>query len=50
MAKVTGLGGIFYKVADTAATQAWYREDLGARVRLRQSWNGKPAHTCKNDQ
>lgn len=29
MAKVTGLGGIFYKVADTAATQAWYREHLG---------------------
>ena len=29
MARVTGLGGIFYKVADTAATQAWYRENLG---------------------
>ena len=29
MAKVTGLGGIFYKVADTAATQAWYQETLG---------------------
>jgi catechol 2,3-dioxygenase-like lactoylglutathione lyase family enzyme len=29
MAKVTGLGGIFYKVADTAATQAWYRDNLG---------------------
>ena len=29
MAKVTGLGGIFYKVADTAATQAWYHENLG---------------------
>ncbi|MDQ3144186.1 MAG: VOC family protein [Pseudomonadota bacterium] len=29
MAKVTGLGGIFYKVADTAATQAWYQENLG---------------------
>ena len=29
MARVTGLGGIFYKVADTTATQAWYRENLG---------------------
>ncbi|HEX8574471.1 MAG TPA: VOC family protein [Allosphingosinicella sp.] len=29
MAKVTGLGGIFYKVADTEATQRWYRETLG---------------------
>jgi catechol 2,3-dioxygenase-like lactoylglutathione lyase family enzyme len=29
MAKVTGLGGIFYKVADPAATQAWYQDHLG---------------------
>ena len=29
MAKVTGLGGIFYKVADTGATQKWYLETLG---------------------
>ena len=29
MALVTGLGGIFYKVADTAATQKWYQEMLG---------------------
>ena len=29
MAKVTGLGGIFYKVADTAATQKWYQDTLG---------------------
>ena len=29
MAKVTGLGGIFYKVADTAATQKWYLDTLG---------------------
>ena len=29
MARVTGLGGIFYKVADTAATQKWYQETLG---------------------
>ena len=29
MAKVTGLGGIFYKVADTERTKAWYQENLG---------------------
>jgi len=29
MARVTGLGGIFYKVADTAATKAWYQDKLG---------------------
>lgn len=29
MGKVTGLGGIFYKVADPAKTLAWYKENLG---------------------
>ena len=29
MAKVTGLGGIFYKVADPEATRAWYLANLG---------------------
>ena len=29
MAKVTGLGGVFYKVADTAATTKWYQDNLG---------------------
>lgn len=29
MARVTGLGGIFYKVADTEATKRWYSETLG---------------------
>ncbi|MCA1654100.1 MAG: VOC family protein [Sphingomicrobium sp.] len=29
MAKVTGLGGIFTKVADPAATKKWYFEMLG---------------------
>lgn len=29
MAKITGLGGIFYKAADPARTQAWYMENLG---------------------
>ena len=29
MARVTGLGGIFYKVSDTERTKAWYQENLG---------------------
>ena len=29
MAKVTGVGGIFYKVEDTEATARWYKENLG---------------------
>lgn len=29
MAKITGLGGVFYVVKDPEATRAWYRENLG---------------------
>ncbi len=29
MAGVTGIGGIFYKVADPAATRGWYKRHLG---------------------
>jgi catechol 2,3-dioxygenase-like lactoylglutathione lyase family enzyme len=29
MAKVIGLGGVFYKVTDPAKTQAWYKDMLG---------------------
>jgi catechol 2,3-dioxygenase-like lactoylglutathione lyase family enzyme len=29
MAKITGIGGIFYKVADVEKTNAWYRDMLG---------------------
>ena len=29
MARVTGLGGVFYQVADIAATRSWYQEMLG---------------------
>ena len=29
MATITGLGGIFYKVADPDKTRAWYQENLG---------------------
>ena len=29
MAKITGLGGVFYVVKDPAATRQWYKEKLG---------------------
>jgi hypothetical protein len=29
MARITGLGGIFYKVADPEMTRAWYQVKLG---------------------
>jgi catechol 2,3-dioxygenase-like lactoylglutathione lyase family enzyme len=32
MARITGIGGIFMKVADPAATRAWYAEHLGLAV------------------
>jgi predicted enzyme related to lactoylglutathione lyase len=35
MAKVTGLGGVFFRCADPAAMKAWYREHLGIES---ESW------------
>lgn len=29
MAKITGLGGVFYVASDPAATREWYRDTLG---------------------
>ena len=29
MARITGLGGVFYKVEDVERTKAWYAETLG---------------------
>lgn len=29
MARITGLGGLFYKVEDPERTRAWYQETLG---------------------
>jgi catechol 2,3-dioxygenase-like lactoylglutathione lyase family enzyme len=37
MAKVLGVGGVFMKAGDPAATVAWYRDVLGLDV---QAWNG----------
>lgn len=32
MARVTGVGGVFMKVADPAATRAWYAAHLGLAI------------------
>jgi predicted enzyme related to lactoylglutathione lyase len=37
MARVTGIGGIFFKARDRAALAAWYRDQLGVPV---QDWHG----------
>jgi predicted enzyme related to lactoylglutathione lyase len=37
MAKVTGLGGIFFKARDPVALGAWYAKHLGLRV---EEWGG----------
>lgn len=37
MARVTGIGGIFFKARDAEALRAWYREHLGLDI---QSWGG----------
>ena len=38
MARVLGVGGVFFKASDPAALGAWYREHLGLEVDA--SWGG----------
>ena len=54
MSKVTGIGGVFFKVKDPAATRAWYAETLrlassewGAKLPAEgvAVWNPFPATT-----
>ena len=37
MARVTGIGGIFFQAQHPAALRSWYREHLGIDV---QDWGG----------
>ena len=43
MAKVTGLGGIFYKVANIDRTKRWYAETLGlgGKYGISFAWRGQ---------
>ena len=43
MARITGLGGIFYKVADPERTKAWYAEilGLGGEYGIMFGWKGQ---------
>ena len=44
MARVTGLGGVFYVVKDPEATRAWYRDKLGidGPYGPQMAWAGEP--------
>ena len=44
MARITGLGGVFYKVSDTERTARWYRETLGlgGEWGIMFSWKAEP--------
>lgn len=44
MAKVLGLGGLFFKSRDTAALMAWYQRVLGLTV---EPWGGVVFHAAK---
>ena len=37
MARVTGIGGVFFKASDPKALAAWYREHLGMQL---EEWGG----------
>lgn len=37
MAKVLGVGGVFFKAKDPSALRAWYRDKLGLTI---ESWGG----------
>ena len=37
MARITGIGGVFFKSADPKALSAWYRDVLGLEL---QDWGG----------
>jgi catechol 2,3-dioxygenase-like lactoylglutathione lyase family enzyme len=44
MARITGLGGIFFKAKDSKALAAWYRDTLGLAL---EDWGGA---LIKNDK
>jgi len=46
MARVTGIGGVFFKAKDPAALKQWYSEHLGLRL---ESWGGS-IFRWKDDQ
>lgn len=46
MARVTGIGGIFFKAKDAPALQTWYKRHLGIDV---QAWGGASFDWCDKD-
>src|SRR5438067_1790553 len=47
MAKVLGIGGVFFKSSDPAALSRWYREHLGVDV---QPWGGAQFLFARRDK
>ena len=46
MARVTGIGGVFFKARDADALRTWYREHLQLDI---QSWGGVTLHWRDGD-
>jgi catechol 2,3-dioxygenase-like lactoylglutathione lyase family enzyme len=42
MAKVLGVGGVFFKAKDPAALRNWYRDKLGLSI---EDWGGSVLHS-----
>jgi len=47
MARVTGIGGIFFKANDLDASKQWYQTNLGIDI---QQWNGAAFEWRERDQ
>lgn len=45
MARVTGIGGIFFKARDAEALRAWYHSHLGLEI---QEWGGVTFRTAES--
>ncbi len=45
MAKVTGIGGVFFRARDTKALAAWYETHLGISDIARTIWSQEAGHT-----
>lgn len=46
MAKVTGIGGVFFKSCDPATLREWYRSQMGVAL---QSWGGAQVFDRRED-
>jgi predicted enzyme related to lactoylglutathione lyase len=47
MARVTGIGGVFFKAKDAKGLASWYAEHLGVEL---EEWGGAIFHWAKDQQ